>query len=442
LARNFPVPNLTIRGQITGVILICLLIVIFTGSTFERWVKKDYDVPDVEQMSEQVVTLAAILAAATDFEREQIIAVANRSGLRISLQPLSWAERLTISSPEESFLHVLLERLFPPDNGTAPIGGWRTFLDGKRVIAARVDADKLLVREQLPEGFLRSDALSFGSNYLVALVTLIILFSGFAVWAITRPLRRIAAAAANADLSLGPAPFKEEGSVEIVSLARALNGMQRRISTMVEARTRMLRGISHDLRTPLTRLRLRAERVEQQDVREALLGDVERIDRLLTESLSYLRDGHQREASQRADLASVLQTVCSEFADTGHQVDYGGPAKLVALFRPLAITRAVTNLCDNATKFGEKVEVSLRVVRDDLWIEVVDNGPGIPLEHRARVFEPFYKVDAARGGNTAGFGLGLSIVSEIIQSHRGTLELLDRDPTGLKVRVIIPWERG
>jgi signal transduction histidine kinase len=441
LARYFSFPNTTIQGQITGVILVCLLIVIFTGSTLERWVKKDYDVPDVEQLSEQVITIASILGSATRSERDEIIAIANRSGLKLSLQPVSWAEQFETSSPEESFLHVLLEGLFPPDNGITPIGGWRTYVDGKRVIATQIDADQILVREQLPEGFLRSDALSFGSNYLVALVTLVILVSGFAVWAITRPLRRIAAAAANADLSLGPAPFREEGSVEIVSLARALNGMQRRISIMVEARTRMLRGISHDLRTPLTRLRLRAERVEQQDVREALLGDVERIDRLLTESLSYLRDGHEREASQRADLASVLQTVCSEFSDTGHQIEYNGPPKLIASFKPLAIMRAVTNLCDNAVKFADHVEVSLRVAGDELHIEVADNGPGISIEHRVRVLEPFYKIDAARGGTAAGFGLGLSIVSEIVQSHRGTLELLDNQPQGLMVRVIIPWER-
>jgi signal transduction histidine kinase len=333
---------------------------------------------------------------------------------------------------------MIIDWLFPPDNGTVPLGGWRTFIDGERVVAAKIDDSQMLVLEKLPGGFLRSDAVSLGSNYLLALVTLMILFSVFAVWTITRPLRRIASAAMTADISVGPALFVERGSVEIVALARALNGMQTRISAMVDARTRMLRGVSHDLRTPLTRLRLRVERVPQEDIREALLADVERIDRLLKESLSYLRDNHRSESFERADLASVVKTVCDEFADTGHQIVYSGPARLIASFKPLAITRAVTNLCENATKFGDTVRVELGSSAGMATIDVIDDGPGIPVEHRSRVLEPFYKVDAARGGTSVGFGLGLSIVAEIVQGHHATLEFLDRKPSGLIARLRMP----
>jgi signal transduction histidine kinase len=135
-----------------------------------------------------------------------------------------------------------------------------------------------------------------------------------------------------------------------------------------------------------------------------LLTDIERIDRLLQESLGYLRDNHPREASQRADLASVLQTVCDEFADMGHDVTYHGPARFVAEFKPLALMRAVTNLCENAVKFGSKAYVSLTEAAGEAVIDVADDGPGIPEQYRAGC-EPFFKIDSARGGIGVGFGL-------------------------------------
>ncbi|MBW9088699.1 two-component sensor histidine kinase [Rhizobium wenxiniae] len=429
----------TIHGQITAVIFACLVIAFIIGSTLESWVREQYGAPDMESLSAEVSAIASVLRSASDAEREVILAAANREGLRLVLQPLSYSERFTTYSPDEPFLQIAIDRLIPPENYPVPFGGWRTFVDGKRILAAKIDDERILVME-LPESFLRNDALIFGSNYLVATVTLIILFSIFAVRALTSPLRRIASAAMKADISFGPAIFEEQGTVEIVTLARALNGMQRRISTMVESRTRMLRGISHDLRTPLTRLRLRAERVKEDEVREALLGDIERIDRLLKESLGYLRDNYQREVSQRADLASVLQTTCDEFADMGHDMQYDGPARMVTNFKPLALTRAITNLCENATKFGTHVNVELRVIDGQAIIDISDDGPGIPEQYRTRVLEPFFKVDTARQDTETGFGLGLSIVAEIVQAHHGKLALLDRKPNGLVARIILPLE--
>ncbi len=438
MGLHLPRLGSTIHRQITVIILVCLAIVLVAGSMFERWIRSDYTVVDLETLSERVYAISSILAEATPAERVAIVEVANRGDWTVSLHPLSASQQFTTSSPTEPFLDVVVDWFFPPDNGILPLGGWRTFMDGKRVIARKIDDSQMLVLENLPDAFLRGDALVFGSNYVLGLVTLMILFSVFAVWTITRPLRRIAAAAMRADLSVGPALFEERGSEEIVALARALNGMQKRISTMIESRTRMLRGISHDLRTPLTRLRLRVERVDQEEVRDALLADVERIDRLLKESLSYLRDNHRTEAFERADLASIVQTVCDEFEDIGHQITYRRPGRLIANFKPLAITRAVTNLCENATKFGSSVRVELGASAGMATIDVADDGPGIPVEHRSRVLEPFYKVDAARGGADVGFGLGLSIVAEIVQDHRGTLEFFDRHPHGLIVRISIP----
>ncbi|PYE86591.1 ATP-binding protein [Phyllobacterium leguminum] len=435
----------TIHGQITGIILVGLIIIVIGGSMLEiggsmleQRIGNDQPIPEVERLAERVFSISSILKDATPEERGIILRAANRAGWDISLQPREFARTFTRSSPTESTFDIAFESLFQPDGPQTPLGGWKTFVDGRRVVAAGVDGQSILVMEGVPNTVFWTVLLRRGPHYLVALITLIILFSSFAVWAITRPLRNIASAAANADITSGRVIFEEKGSVEIMAVARSLNEMSGRITNMIDGRTRMLRGVSHDLRTPLTRLRLRAERIREPDLRDMLLADIARINSLIKESLSYMRDDHHREQIERVDLATTLQTICNEFSDIGHNVVYDGPPHATAHFKPLAITRAVTNLCDNAVKFGNNVIVELRSTMETVVIEVADDGPGIPEESRLRVLEPFYKIDAARTRGDAGFGLGLSIVDEIVQAHQGRLELLDRQPSGLIARLTIP----
>jgi signal transduction histidine kinase len=427
-----------IHWQITLIIVLCLMIGVVGSAKLEQWVRTDQEAVDLEEVAERVSAIASLLSAASPVEQETIVAIANRTDAALFRRPIGLADSFTTSSPDEPYIERLADWLFPPDSRTVPLGGWRTFLGGNRIVSARIGNTDFLVMKQLPVSATRSDAITFGSNYLVALVTLIVIMTGFAIWTITRPLRRIAAAAMNADISSGPTVFPEQGSIEIMALGRALNAMQTRISSMMNARTAMLRGISHDLRTPLTRLRLRADRVAETEVRQALLVDIERIDKLLKVSLSYLRDSHQTEDAERVDLASVVKTICDDFDDTGHNIKYTGPDHLVSTFKPLAITRAVTNLCENAAKFGTHVYVSLSRQEGSAVIEVADDGPGIPEGDRQRVMEPFFKLDTARSGADHGFGLGLSIVKEIVQAHGGRFEMHARYPNGLVAKLILP----
>ena len=177
--------------------------------------------------------------------------------------------------------------------------------------------------------------------------------------------------------------------------------------------------------------------MDEGSVRTALLSDVNRVDKLLAQSLNYLRDDYATEPVERVDVASILETVCCDFADVGFAVRYIGPSKLIANCRPLSISRAVTNLCDNAVKFASTVEVQLCEREGGFAITVTDDGPGIPPALRERVFEPFFKIDSARAEGKAGFGLGLSIVSDIARSHRGSVELLTRRPHGLIARMMV-----
>jgi signal transduction histidine kinase len=202
----------------------------------------------------------------------------------------------------------------------------------------------------------------------------------------------------------------------------------------------MLAAISHDLRTPLTRLRLRAERIDDPELRDGILYEVVRISSMLDETLEYLRPGTREERMAPVDLPSLLQTICTEFGDVGHGVTYAGPPRLAWVCRANALTRAVSNVVDNGVQHGSAVRVGLRVGEGGMAeIEVADDGPGIPAPLREKVFDPFFKGDHSRPAATGrGFGLGLSIARDVVRGHGGRIELLDRMPHGLVVRLSLP----
>jgi signal transduction histidine kinase len=427
--------GLTIRTQITIVIVMALLTVFTLGGALEKWVKRHYSA-DLENMAQQITALAHLMNAASPEERQVVLQIARRAGWRVSLVPNTIAAHFRSSSAFQTRLDAILDGFFPPE-GVPPIGGWHTFLYDIRVIAAHVDDGTILMFSGLPDTMLTSSFIGRGSYYFVALVVLSVSLFIFAVRAITEPIKRISNAAVEADLKSWLPIFEERGTIEIMALAQALNGMRNRIRTMMDARTRMLRGIGHDLRTPLTRLKLRAERMDEGNVRTALLSDIDRVDKLLTQSLNYLSEDYTTETVERVDVASILNTVCCDFSDVGFAVRYIGPNRLIANCRPLSIGRAVTNLCDNAVKFANTVEVQLCEQPGGFAITVSDDGPGIPPALRERVFEPFFKADLARADSKSGFGLGLSIVSEIARSHHGSIELLSRSPRGLVARMVL-----
>jgi signal transduction histidine kinase len=217
-----------------------------------------------------------------------------------------------------------------------------------------------------------------------------------------------------------------------------LNEMRERIRLLIEERTRMLLAISHDLRTPLTRLRLRAERILDPGLREAMMNDLVAVTEMLGETLAFLRDGGRSESPRRVDLPSLLRTICGEFADIGHNVSYAGPARLPVICRDRALARAVTNVVENATKHGKVISVALEVPSTArLRIDVSDDGPGIPADLREKVLEPFFKIDAARQGpeGRAAFGLGLAITRDIVRAHGGDIVLTENDRGGLTVQL-------
>ena len=426
----------SLRGQLMAIVLVAMLVVIVIGSVFEKITNSDY-VPDMEIVAERAGVVAGMLRHAAPEMRGAILAAANKAGL--DFQVFDRQQIDDASSPQQrTTLGRIINALFPPDRAP-PLGGRWLTIDDQPALVFDLDANTAAALFGAPDTVLTSQFVSPASYYLLALVVLFVLFSLFAVWAVTDPLKRISAAVASTEVDNGGELFVERGSIEIVGLARALNTMRARIRAMIDNRTRMLRSVSHDLRTPLTRLRLRAERLDDSILRTAMLSDIGHIERLIDETLTYLRNDVSTEELQRADIASVLQTVCAEFSDVGFSVSYTGPDRLPGLCKPNALARAIANLCDNGVKFAPNVEVVLTATDEAAFIEVSDNGPGIPETVRARVFEPFYKVDASRGSNARrGFGLGLSIVADIVHGHGGRIELDDNRPTGLVVKVDLP----
>lgn len=277
------------------------------------------------------------------------------------------------------------------------------------------------------------------AGFAVATITVVMLFLAiYAIKRLTAPLSSIAAAAHSlGHISAHVDPINEVGPEEINLVARALNQMHGRLQSLIEERTRMLAAISHDLRTPLTRLRLRIERqVHPAEVR-GMLEEIETIDIMISETLLYLREGSDKNSRYLADIPSLLHTICHDFSDIGYDVSYDGPSRLAYFCEASGIRRAISNVVDNATKHGSKVVVSLTTIGEtEFEIKVSDDGPGIPEELQEKVFEPFYKGDYARGFvGRGGFGLGLSIVRDVVSRHSGTIWFSSNNPSGLIVHL-------
>ena len=261
----------------------------------------------------------------------------------------------------------------------------------------------------------------------------------WAARALTAPLSSFARAAESFSLNGAAAPLPERGPEEIRSVAKALNRMRERITTLIDDRTRMLAAISHDLRTPITRMRLRSEFIEDGAHRSHMLADLDQMRSMLESVLSFLRNDGKLESMTLVDIVATLQLVADQFADMGHKVAYDGPEHAMATLRPDDLYRSITNLVENAVRFGAEATIRLRVLPDSVTIEIEDDGPGISDARKDAMLEPFVRGDDARNmDEKAGFGLGLSIARAIVLAHGGELLLKDRQPHGLIARIELP----
>ncbi|MCW1841527.1 ATP-binding protein [Prosthecomicrobium hirschii] len=267
-----------------------------------------------------------------------------------------------------------------------------------------------------------------------------VLLSLWAAFWLTRPLRELAEATERFEPDRPHEPITESGPAEVRKAARALNLLRDRVSHLIAQHARTLAAVGHDLRTPITRLRLKVEFVEDPSLKRALEGDLDRMSAMVEGALNYLRAGHSGAERQRVDLAALVQTVADSVAETGGDVVCeltSGRTPIVADVSSLE--RAFSNLIENALRYGNRCEVGMTLAPGEARVTVDDDGPGIAEAQRERMMEPFVRGDEARpAGASEGFGLGLSIASAVIADHGGRIAFEDLIPQGLRVVVSLP----
>ncbi|HXZ60710.1 MAG TPA: ATP-binding protein [Steroidobacteraceae bacterium] len=318
-----------------------------------------------------------------------------------------------------------------------------------RAGAAARTADSVAVAVALRGGGILEVATAIGLEHRLGLVAQVglgafLVFATVGLWIwltlmVNVPLTRVAQAAERVGVDINAPPLAEQGPAQLQRVIRAFNDMQLRLRRFLTDRTLMLGAISHDLRTPLTRLRLRVETDRAGTEKHKMLGDIESMENMLTSTILFIRGVDDAEAHDAVDLASLLQTACDAVSDLGGSVEYVGAVRSRYHCKPQALLRAFTNVIMNAAKYGQCARVTLaRAAGSGFVVDVADEGPGISNAEKCRVFEPFYRTDSARDVDSQGMGLGLSIARSIILGHGGTIDLLDGHPRGLLVRIVLP----
>jgi len=255
---------------------------------------------------------------------------------------------------------------------------------------------------------------------------------------LVRPIKQLAAAVRRFGVNPQAPALAEAGPHEFRDVIAAFNTMQAQIQKFVAYRTMMLAAISHDLRTPLTRVRLRGELIDDETQQAKLFRDVDEMQTMIDGALAFFRGDADEEATTTFDLAGVLQTIANDYADQGIAVRYAGPVHAVYCGRPFALKRAFTNLIENAVKYATPPEIELCPRDTSVTVAVRDRGPGIPADALARVFTPFFRVDRSRNRATGGVGLGLPAAQAIIRGHGGDIALHNQGTGGLEALVTLP----
>ena len=265
------------------------------------------------------------------------------------------------------------------------------------------------------------------------------LLSAWAVRRLTRPLASLADAATGLAQKLERPPLPESGPREVIQAARAFNAMQCDLKRTLDTRAQALAAVSHDLRMPITRLRLRLERLEEGELRDKMDADLTEMDVMIGNTLEYLRAGSIVEKACKIDLEALIESVTEDMTALGATVRQQVHAGILVTARPLALRRCLTNLMDNARRYGGgNIDISAIKTGKQLLITVEDRGPGIPDSELERVFEPYVRIEVSRARHTGGTGLGLAIVRAIARSHGGEVTLEQRPEGGIRAMLSLP----
>lgn len=276
-----------------------------------------------------------------------------------------------------------------------------------------------------------------GGNLLLASFA-VALVAFWLVHRVTAPLSRLSVAAERLGKNIRTEPLSEDGPAEVAQAARAFNLMQSRLTRLVENRTELLAAISHDLRTPITQMRLRTELAANSTLRRKNLEALDEMEAIILTFMDFARAAHDREERLQIDLGALVESICADRSDAGADVECEGEDKLLVECKRLALKRAISNLVDNALKYGKSARVGASRSGGEIRVRIDDTGPGIPDAELEAVFMPFYRSDPSRNKKTGGVGLGLSIAQAIAQDHGGEIRLSNRAGGGLRAELRLP----
>lgn len=272
-----------------------------------------------------------------------------------------------------------------------------------------------------------------------AIIAFVILFYVWSINRFTKPLNNFRNAAERLGVDLHAPQLEEYSGPQIIrDTAQAMNRMQKRIKDLLDDRTEMLAAISHDLRTPLTRLKLRANLFQDEEVYKKTIRDIDEMNLMIGEILAFSRNDNSKEKTVKLELNSLLQSICDDLADMGLPVSfYSKHLKVPFDGRTVSLKRAFTNLIQNAVNYGEVARVELNKQRNKITITIDDDGPGIPEAEQKKVFSPFYRCDQSRSREVGGTGLGLAVARDAILTHHGEINLQNRPEGGLRVTITL-----
>jgi len=409
-----------------------------------------------EHIGERIATIDRLIRNSSETERQRLVEIADDPRLHVT-----WTQESAVDDQQEGGwqanvlrnaliahlshggernfrLHHMSEMAMKPMHGPMAVehmGG----PPGETMMVSLPLPDKswlnFVAPIETPEPFW---SLRFGLSMLVMLLAVAIL-SALVVRHLTKPLATFARAVQRLGVDVKAPPLPASGPAEVRQATRAFNEMQERIRRFVEDRTQMIAAISHDLGTPITRMRLRAEFVDDEEQRRKMLADLDDMEKMVASALSFARDEAAYEPRATVDLRTLLQRVCDDVSDAGHDVVVvTGDTAVPYACRPAAVRRAVSNLVENAVKYGQRARVSLSDTHDHVVVQIDDDGPGIPEDLHEDVFKPFRRLDASRNRETGGTGLGLTTARTIIRAHGGEIMLKNRQEGGLRAEVMLP----
>lgn len=422
-------------------LLLAMLVLLTTAAWLSlfRYIDAEPRARETAQLAASAVNLirASLFAAAPDKRLGLFTEFSTREGIR--LLPAEPEDKIE-AMPDSRFFRLLQRELTIRLGDHTRIAASVDEVSGFWVSFRLDDADDEEYWLVLPRDRAARDFASHWLAWGLLAVALAMAVAWLIASRISRPLKAMARSAETVGRGQKPAPLPENGAEELSRLAIAFNTMAADLERHEKDRSEVLAGISHDLRTPLTRLRLEAEMSVADSARQAVVADIEQMEAVISQFMDYART-ETGEAAVATDLGALLSDLAEHQRCVGQALTTAIDALPETLLRPKAITRAVTNLIDNAVKYGGgDITLSAAAVNGEVWVEISDRGPGIPPTEIERLKRPFTRLENARTDAT-GTGLGLAIVERIARLHDGRLDLLPNPGGGLLVRLVLPIRR-